>query len=189
MIEELIGRFSPESFGEWCREKFDRFTADPHEAPNAGDFPKARIVGYVQTLPDSDINRPLLVMSVYAGEQISERSSRRKQFDFARKQLLAAIDKPPAKVKGLFTQGLFAFHDKAGNFRLSLVSARADGKKLVYSDFKRQSFFIRPGLNNKTFRARMGSAFGTYGDLTAGALPPGLLMRSTTARTSSSSRA
>ena len=58
-------------------------------------------------------------------------------------------------MKGLFTQGLFAFHDKAGNFRLSLVSARADGKKLVYSDFKRQSFFIRPGLNNKTFRAHL----------------------------------
>ena len=58
MIEELIGQFSPEYFSEWCREKFDRFTADPHEAPNAGEFPKARIVGYVQSLPDSDINRP-----------------------------------------------------------------------------------------------------------------------------------
>ena len=39
MIEELIGQFSLESFSEWCREKFDRFTADPHEVPNAGDFP------------------------------------------------------------------------------------------------------------------------------------------------------
>ena len=81
--------------------------------------------------------------------------------------LVAAIDTPPAKVKGLFTQGLFAFHDTAGNFRLSLVSGRADGKRLVYSDFKRQSFFVHPGRNNKTFRARMESAFDTYGALTA----------------------
>ncbi|MDD3544250.1 MAG: hypothetical protein PHG96_02685, partial [Kiritimatiellae bacterium] len=106
-----------------------------------------------------------LVMSVYAGQKINERSSRRKQFDFARKQLQAAIDTPPAKVKGLFTQGLFAFHDSDGNFRLSLVSGRADGKRLVYGDFKRQSFFIHPVRNNKTFRARMEPSFSSYGDL------------------------
>ncbi len=166
MIDELIGRFSAETFGDWCREKFDRFTADPHVIQDGGDFSKAAIVGYVQSLPDADTNRPLLVMSVYAGEQISERSSRHKQFDFARRQLQAAIDRPPAKVKGLFTQGLFAFHDSAGNFRLSLVSGRAEGKKLVYSDFKRQSFFVKPDRNNKTFRARMASPVGTYEQLT-----------------------
>ncbi|OQA31108.1 MAG: Modification methylase PaeR7I [Betaproteobacteria bacterium ADurb.Bin341] len=165
MIEDLIADFSPEAFGEWCREKFDRFTADPHDVPNEEGFPQARVVGYVNALPDGEVNRPLLVMSVYAGQKINERSSRRKQYDFARKQLQAALDRPPAKVKGLFTQGLFAFHDKAGNFRLSLVSGRADGKKLVYSDFKRQSFFVRTGQNNKTFRARMEPAFGSYGDL------------------------
>jgi hypothetical protein len=166
VIDELIGRFSAETFGDWCREKFDRFTADPHVLQDGGDFSKAAIVGYVQSLPDADTNRPLLVMSVYAGEQIGERSSRRKQFDFARRQLQAAIDRPPAKVKGLFTQGLFAFHDSAGNFRLSLVSGRAEGKKLVYSDFKRQSFFVKPDRNNKTFRARMTSPVGTYEQLT-----------------------
>ena len=166
MIDELIGRFSAETFGDWCREKFDRFTADPHVIQDGGDFSKAAIVGYVQALPDADTNRPLLVMSVYAGEQIGERSSRRKQFDFARRQLQAAIDRPPAKVKGLFTQGLFAFHDSVGNFRLSLVSGRAEGKKLVYSDFKRQSFFVKPDRNNKTFRARMASPVGTYEQLT-----------------------
>ncbi len=165
MIEDLIADFSPEAFGEWCREKFDRFTADPHDVPNEEGFPQARVVGYVNALPDGEVNRPLLVMSVYAGQKINERSSRRKQYDFARKQLQAALDRPPAKVKGLFTQGLFAFHDKAGNFRLSLVSGRADGKRLVYSDFKRQSFFVRTGQNNKTFRARMEPAFGSYGDL------------------------
>ena len=166
MLEDLISQFSPESFGEWCREKFDRFTADPHEIQDAGGFSKAAIIGYVQSLPDADTNRPLLVMCVHAGEQISERSSRRRQFDFARRQLQTAIDKPPAKVKGLFTQGLFAFHDDEGNFRLSLVSGRAEGRKLVYSDFKRQSFFVKPDRKNKTFRARMASPVGTYEQLT-----------------------
>jgi type I restriction-modification system DNA methylase subunit len=165
MNDELIGQFSPASFSEWCREKFDRFTTDPHPVSDAGDFEKAEIVGYVQALPDEDANRPLLIMAIRAGESINERSSRRRQFEFARKHLQESIDKPPAKVKGLFTQGLFAFYDSAGAFRLSLVSGRAEGKKLVYSDFKRQSFFIQPDRNNKTFRARMASSFITYQDL------------------------
>ncbi|MEI6211641.1 MAG: hypothetical protein WCR06_08450 [bacterium] len=99
MLEDLINQFSAETFGEWRREKFDRFTAAPHEIQDAGDFSKAAIVGYVQSLPDADTNRPLLVMCVHAGEQISERSSRRRQFDFARKQLQSAVDKPPATPK------------------------------------------------------------------------------------------
>ncbi len=167
MLEDLITQFSAETFGEWCREKFDRYTADPHDIQDAGDFSKAAIMGYVQSLPDADTNRPLLVMCVNAGDRISERSSRRRQFDFARRQLQAAIDKPPAKVKGLFTQGLFAFHDDEGNFRLSLVSGRAEGRKLVYSDFKRQSFFVKPDRNNKTFSARMAPPVSTYEQLTA----------------------
>jgi hypothetical protein len=146
--EELISQFSPSLFSEWCREKFDRFTTDPHKASDSGDFLKAEFVGYIQALPDGDANCPLLVMAVLAAEQINERSSRRKQFDYARKQLQAAIDKPPAKVKGLFTQGLFAFYDEDGAFRLSLISGRAEGKKLIYSDFKRQSFFVRPHRKN-----------------------------------------
>ena len=165
MIDDLISEFSPETFSEWCREKFDRFTADPHDVPNDEGFPQARVVGYVNVLSDGEVNRPLLVMSVYVGQQINERSSRRRQFDFARKQLQTALNAPPAKVKGLFTQGLFAFHDSKGNFRLSLVSGRADGKRLVYGDFKRQSFFVHPDRKNKTFHVRMEPAFGSYGDL------------------------
>jgi hypothetical protein len=165
MNDELITQFTPETFGEWCREKFDRFTSDPHPVSDPGDFARAEIVGYVQSLPDAETNRPLLVMAVHAGEKINERSSRRRQFDFARKQLQAAIDTPPAKVKGLFTQGLFAFYDSAGDFRLSLVTGRAEGRKLVYSDFKRQSFFVAPARENKTFRARTSSSFTTWKNL------------------------
>ncbi len=166
MTDELITQFSSASFSEWCREKFDRFTADPHAASDAGDFAHAEFVGYVQTLPHGETNRPLLVMAVHAGKEINERSSRRLQFDFARRQLQAAIDRPPAKVKGLFTQGLFAFYDDAGRFRLSLITGRAEGRRLIYADFKRQSFFVVPDPErNKTFRARTASSFATWESL------------------------
>lgn len=143
MVEELIGQFSPVLFSEWCRGQFDRFTADPHAASDAGGFAQAEIVGYVQTLLDGDANRPLLVMAINAGEKINERSSRRRQFEFARKQLQNAIDKPPAKVKGLFTQGLFAFYDDVGAFRLSLVSGRAEGKSCSLDNLRAKSPRLR----------------------------------------------
>lgn len=56
VIDDLIAQFSAESFGEWCRRNFDRFTADPHAISDPGDFTKAEIVGYVQSLPDADAN-------------------------------------------------------------------------------------------------------------------------------------
>ncbi len=38
MIDELIGQFSAETFGEWCRDKFDRFTADPHAVSDTAPY-------------------------------------------------------------------------------------------------------------------------------------------------------
>lgn len=163
MSAELIAQFTPENFSEWCRERFDRFSSDLHPAADPGGYARADVVGYVQSLPEAEINRPLLVMAVNAGKEINERSSRRRQFDFARRQLQAALDRPPAKVKGLFTQGLFAFYDDAGHFRLSLVTGRAEGRSLVYGDCRRQSFFVAPDRENKTFRARMAPpGFATW---------------------------
>ncbi len=162
MSAELIAQFTPENFSEWCRERFDRFSSDLHPAADPGGYARADVVGYVQSLPEAEINRPLLVMAVNAGKEINERSSRRRQFDFARRQLQAALDRPPAKVKGLFTQGLFAFYDDAGHFRLSLVTGRAEGRSLVYGDCRRQSFFVAPDRENKTFRARMAAPFSTW---------------------------
>ncbi|MCF7837428.1 MAG: Eco57I restriction-modification methylase domain-containing protein [Candidatus Marinimicrobia bacterium] len=165
MNAELIAQFTPENFGEWCRDRFDRFTGDLHPIADSGGFAHADIIGYVQVLPDDETNRPLLVMAVHAGANINERSSRRRQFDFARRQLQAAMENPPAKVKGLFTQGLFAFYDDVGNFRLSLITGRAEGRHLVYGDFKRQSFFVAPERENKTFRARMATSFASWKSL------------------------
>ena len=41
MSDDLITHFTPENFGEWCREKFDRFTSDLHPVADSGDFAKA----------------------------------------------------------------------------------------------------------------------------------------------------
>ena len=52
--------------------------------------------------------------------------------------------------------GLFVFHDQTGAFRLSLVCAEYRGRrKPEFSDYRRYSFVVQPGLPNKTFVQQM----------------------------------
>ena len=103
--EELIRDFSEENFAGWCRGKFADFVPKS-ERLDEGDFSRARQIGYVRTLADGGVNRPLLVAAVQVQGELGERSSRKRQFDFARKALQRAMDRPPGQAGGLFTQGL-----------------------------------------------------------------------------------
>lgn len=119
---------------------------------------KAEQLGIVKTLPGPHgLNMPLLVVAAKMpkGEPLKERSSRLKQFKFAKQVLDQAMSTPAPGIDGILTQGLFVFHDEHGNFRLSLVYGKAEGTKLVWSTAKRLSFHVEAGKGNKTFRARM----------------------------------
>ena len=159
--EELIRGFSEESFAGWCRGKFADFVPKS-ERLDEGDFSRARQIGFVRTLADGEVNRPLLVASVQVPGELGERSSRKRQFDFARKALQRAMDRPPGQAGGLFTQGLFVFYGDGGDFRMSLISGRVEGGKLAYNSFKRQTFFVRQDQVNRTFRDQMEKGIGDY---------------------------
>ncbi|MGB4189872.1 MAG: N-6 DNA methylase [Syntrophales bacterium] len=160
--EELIRGFSEESFAGWCRGKFADFVPKS-ERLDEGDFSRARQIGFVRTLADGEVNRPLLVAAVQVPGELGERSSRKRQFDFARKALQRAMDRPPGQAGGLFTQGLFVFYGKnGGDFRMSLISGRVEGGKLAYNSFKRQTFFVRQDQVNRTFRDQMEKGIGDY---------------------------
>ena len=159
--EELIRDFSEENFAGWCRGKFVDFVPKS-ERLDEGDFGRARQIGYVRTLAEDGVNRPLLVATVQVQGELGERSSRKRQFDFARKALQRAIDRPPGTAGGLFTQGLFVFYGENGDFRMSLISGRVEGGKLAYNSFKRQTFFVRQDQVNRTFRDQMEKGLGDY---------------------------
>jgi len=131
------------------------------------------ILGSV-TLETSDgRSKPIICCAKQMDGVLSERSSRRKQFDDSVTVLKEVFVKPyvgNGSVEGSFTQGLFFFFDNTGNFRLSLVTSEIVNGKQELNNYRRQSFFVEAGARNNTFRTRLcgehsSSKIKTYEDL------------------------
>ncbi len=126
------------------------------------------IVGSV-TLDDSD-GRPKPVLCGFKAmeKNLTERSSRRKQFEDSVKVLKQAFARPymgNGPVNGVFTQGLFFFCDENGNFRLSLVTSEIANGKHELNNYRRQSFFVESGAQNNTFRHRLCKRISNFAEL------------------------
>lgn len=171
LIERLVAGFHSATFRDFVNQKFSgNFAPVQRPLPVDDEYPwtHAEQLGIVKHLPGpNDTNRPLLVVAAElpAGEVLRERSSRLKQFRFARMVLEDAVSNPSPDIEGLPSQGLFVFHDRDGNFRLSLVYATPKGTKLEWSTFKRYSFYVEAGAGNKTFRDRATLPWATFNQL------------------------
>lgn len=168
MIDELTQAFDEQTFCNFVNDRFSgSFSRRAVNLPKQKEFPwdQVRQLGIVKTLRGNQgENRPLVVVcaKLREGEVLTERSSRIRQFTFAKQVLDNAMANPAPGVEGLLSQGLFVFHDEVGNFRLSLVHGRADGTKLVWSTAKRLSFYVEAGQPNKTFRDRAALAWSSF---------------------------
>lgn len=126
------------------------------------------ILGSVTLLTGDGRPKPILCCAKQMDGMLTERSSRRKQFDAAVKILKGQLS---TRYSGHgttpvpFTQGLFFFFDEQGNFRLSLVTAEISAGKMELNNYRRQSFFVEAGKNNKTFRTRLCKAIANYDEL------------------------
>jgi adenine-specific DNA-methyltransferase len=80
-------------------------------------------------------------------ENITERSSKKRQFEIAKEIL---------KTERLIA-GLFVFYPQEGkSFRFSLVFREPSGTSAKYSPYKRYTYFVSPELPNKTFIKQVG---------------------------------
>jgi hypothetical protein len=80
-------------------------------------------------------------------ENITERSSKKRQFEIA-KEILKATR---------LIAGLFVFYPQEGkSFRFSLVFTEPYGTRREYSPYKRYTYFVSPELPNKTFIKQVG---------------------------------
>jgi len=84
------------------------------------------------------------ISSHRVGNDLSERSGRKKQFELAKKFLKTSDNQN-------YQAGIFVFHDAFGNFRMSLIYAESDGSKRLWNNFRRSTYFVSPELPNKTF--------------------------------------
>jgi hypothetical protein len=80
-------------------------------------------------------------------ENITERSSKKRQFEIAKEILKAHRS----------TAGLFVFYPQEGkSFRFSLVFTEPFGTRREYSPYKRYTYFVSPELPKKTFIKQVG---------------------------------
>jgi len=93
-------------------------------------------IGHIRLKQDAD-----LVVFAIKIDNLTERTSKKNQFDIA-KRLLEKYQK---------FYGLFVFYDDNKNFRLSFVFKTTYGTKAKYSHYKRFTFYVSPNLPNKTF--------------------------------------
>lgn len=90
----------------------------------------------------------LVVVTANIAGDLTERSGKKAQYEKVKKILKAYMR---------YDAGIFVFSDPAGNFRLSLVYGTPDATRLVWSNFRRFTYFVSPDLTNKTFLDRVGS--------------------------------
>lgn len=101
------------------------------------DFPSVSTLGQLEF--DDGTVCDIFVLQV--GRSLTERASRRRQFD-----------KATGIIKQEKTQsGLFIFYDESHSFRLSLVYPVYKGTKRTFSNYRRHSFYVSDDLPNKTY--------------------------------------
>jgi len=95
----------------------------------------------------STIEKMVVVTADVTGD-LTERSGKKAQYEKARKILKSYMR---------YDTGIFVFSDTAGNFRLSLVYGTPDATRLVWSNFRRYTYYASPDQTNKTFLDRVGN--------------------------------
>jgi len=96
------------------------------------------------------------IFMIQVSRSLTERASRRKQFD-----------KATDIIKQENTQaGLFIFYDEFHSFRLSLVYPVYKGTRRAFSNYRRHSFYVSGNLPNKTYLLQLNKhKLNSMGDL------------------------
>ena len=96
---------------------------------------------------DFEDSRRLVLLVGEVDKELTSHSSKLKQYEIAKKVLK----------DGYIDAGIFIFHDDAGHFRFSLITAQYGAKK-EYSNFRRYTYFISSELPAHTFITQIGTA-------------------------------
>lgn len=116
-----------------------------------GKFSEPSIAGYT-TIHDGTCF-PVFFINLKDGT-LTERSSRKNQFDYAKKILLfASMNYDFCALPAPCAHGIFVFADNTGHARMSLIEGI--GKTNSQKRYRRYTFYIDPEATNRTFIDRM----------------------------------
>jgi len=145
-LEKLIKNFNLENLSDFL------YDADLEEnREDFSDYTNEKIFQDVQKIGDIETTdkKKVLVVAVKIKGDLSERSSRKKQYDLGKKIL---------KRNSRYNAGIFIFYDKNGFFRFSLIYLTYSGTKAIPNSSRRYTYFVSPDpqITNKTFLSQIG---------------------------------
>ncbi|MDQ1099764.1 hypothetical protein [Chryseobacterium sp. SORGH_AS_1048] len=155
-MNKLINHFSVKELAAFFRNAIPSFKIETEDLDyyiEDKDFQQFSELTRIGNVPFKNSDELIVFTCRYNGI-LSERSSKKKQFEIAKIVL-----------KEDFKDGaIFVFYDEAGKFRFSFIRRNWDGKaNEKYSSWKRFTYFVTPDDTNKTFKQRIGNC--TFKDL------------------------
>ncbi|ESU19178.1 Type I restriction-modification system methyltransferase subunit [Flavobacterium cauense R2A-7] len=157
-MDKLIQNFSIKSISDFFKSKISSFQPISENLDYIIDdkqfdkFSALQKIGEVEFKNAED----LLVFACKFNGELSERASKKQQFEIAKKVL-----------KEDFKDGsIFVFHDSKGCFRFSFIRRNYGNKEQKFSNWKRYTYFVDPLKTNKTFKNRInGCNFSSLDDI------------------------
>ena len=157
-MDKLIDKFSIKSVADFFKNKISSFS------PNSENLDyilkDADFVHFsdLQKIGEVEFNNSdeLIVFTCKFQGILSERSSKKRQFEIAKKVL-----------KEDFKDGaIFIFYDDNDCFRFSFIRKNYGNKDQKFTNWKRYTYFVDPARTNKTFKNRInGCNFSSLEDI------------------------
>ncbi len=147
MISQLVTSISPESISSYFRKKVSAFkplTVNLNHVLSVRDFSDFSNLQKIGEVEYNNSDELLVFSCQYKGE-LTSRSSKRKQYEIAKKVLKEEFK----------DAAIFIFFDENGKFRFSLIRTVYSGGKRDWSAWKRYTYYIDPQKPNKTFRSQI----------------------------------
>ena len=158
-MDKLIQNFSIKSVADFFKTKISSFSPNSEKLDYILKDTDFEHFSDLQKIGEVEFNNSdeLIVFACKYQGVLSERSSKKRQFEIAKK-VLSADSKDSA---------IFIFYDENDCFRFSFI-LRNYGEKgdKKYSTWKRYTYFVDPARTNKTFKNRInGCNFSSLEDI------------------------
>lgn len=148
-LKDLSSNFKVESLEQFFRDANMDFKPVSENLTREIE-PDPDFIQSIKKLGDIEFEdgRRLVVVSSLLTGKITDKTSKKKQFDIGWKFLK----------KRFYDAGIFIFRDDRGHFRFSLIVTKYTGNKRTHTPFRRYTYYVHPGKANKTFINQIGKA-------------------------------
>lgn len=158
LMDKLINDFSIKTVADFFFNKISSFQKNIESIDsvlNSKDFTNFSSLQKIGEATFDDATDLIVFTCKFQGT-LSERSSKKKQFEIAKKVL-----------KDDFKDGaIFIFYDESKCFRFSFIRKNYGNKDQKFTNWKRFTYFVDPKATNKTFKDRIGkSNFSSLDDI------------------------